>query len=156
MGSDRHENENGNWVLAFDGSVEATVYATADGQWGAIWNGASDGKARRLKGKYDQANHACDAVDLAIEEGEKSLRWWPTDDQWQMAKKGGFYRKINGLTVSVKQAKSGSWFAVNAAGGFLGKNGRPTWFSTEKEALAAVDTLAVSGGGWRWVASRAA
>ena len=142
MDSGWHETESGNWVLIEGGALEATVYVTGS-SWGAIWNGAADGRPRRMKQKCDDPETAMASVETAIAEGKDSLRWWPPDQQWQPTKKGGWYRKLNGLIVSVKQAKSGSWYAVNAAGGFLGKGGRPTWFGTEKEARAAVDTLAV-------------
>src|SRR5258708_30437508 len=35
----------------------------------------------------------------------------------------GFYRKHNGLTISVKQAKSGSWHAAHFHGALLGLSG---------------------------------
>ena len=96
---DWRETGNGNWVLPGLEGVEATVYATHDSMWGAIWNGALDGKPRRLKAKLDSAEEACCAVETAIGEGERSLMWWPPDDHWQKSKKGGCYRKLNGASV---------------------------------------------------------
>jgi hypothetical protein len=148
---DWRETGNGNWVLPGLEGVEATVYTTHDSMWGAIWNGALDGKPRRLKAKLDSAEEACRAIETAIEEGEQSLRWWPPDDHWQKSKKGGCYRKLNGGTVSVKQAKSKAWYAVNAVGGLVGIGDRPSWFATETEARSAVDALASGTGEWRWV-----
>jgi hypothetical protein len=125
------ENSNGNWVLIDDG-VEATVYEAGD-EWSAVWNGAPDGKARRLKAKYSTSEEAIAAVEAAIAEGPNSMRWWPPDDQWLPTKKGGYYRKYNGVVISVKQARSGAWFVTNGSAS-LGRYGRTTWFTTDAEA----------------------
>ena len=155
MDGDWHETESGNVALIEDGELEATVYR-AGPSWGAVWNGAADGRPRRMKQKCDDPETAMSSVETAIAEGKDSMRWWPPDDEWQKTKKGGFYRKLNGLTVSVKQAKSGSWYAVNSAGEFLGNGGRTTWFSTDNEARAAVNAIAAGCGDWTWVSLRAA
>jgi hypothetical protein len=144
------ETSNGNWVLPGTDGIEATAYATSDAKWGVIWNGAPDGRPRRLKQKCDSAEEACDAAEFAMHEGEQSRRWWPPDDQWQKTKSGGAYRKLNGRVVSVKQAKSGSWYAVNWAGGLLGQGGCASWFRTEEEARAAVTALASGSSQWSW------
>jgi hypothetical protein len=148
---DWRETGNGNWVLPAIEGIEATVYAASESKWGVVWNGARDGQPRRLKQKFDSAEDACHAAEAAMHEGEQSLRWWPTDDQWQKAKKGGAYRKLNGLVVSVKQAKSKSWYAVNSVGGLLGQGGRASWFGTEDEARAAVNAMASGSSHWSWV-----
>ena len=145
------ETENGNWVLLSDYGVEATVYRTKMG-WRAIWNGAEDGKARRLNGWSESAEEAMSAVDIAIEEGERSRRWSVPEADWRETKKGdGYYRKYEGLTISVKQARSGAWYAVSMGGALLGQGGRPTWFSTATDARKAVNTFLLSGEGWNWV-----
>jgi hypothetical protein len=150
---DWRETGNGNWVLPGVEGIEATVYTTPDSKWGAVWNGAHDGKLRRLKNKLDSAEDACRAAETAMNEGEQSHRWWPPDDQWQKSKKGGAYRKHNGLVVSVKQAKSTRWYAVNSAGGFLGQAGRTSWFATQEDARAAVDAFASGSSRWSWVSA---
>ena len=71
---DWRENAKGNWVLIDGGDLTATVHSTGNG-WGAIWNGAADGKARRLKMKFRSAEEAMGIVDSAIAEGERSPRW---------------------------------------------------------------------------------
>lgn len=144
------ENSNGNWVLTDMGETEATVYATRQCEWGVIWNGAADGRPRHLKQKCASAEDACRAAETAMDEGEQSARWWPPHDQWQMRKGGGAFRKVNGGVVSVKQAKSGSWYAVSSAGGLLGQGGRASWFRTEEEARAAVTALASGSSDWSW------
>jgi hypothetical protein len=144
---DWRENANGNWVL-IDGDVTATVHSTDNG-WGAIWNGATDGKTRRLKMKYQSAEEAMDIVDSAIAEGERSPRWEALESGWKKTKKGdGYYRKHRGVTISVKQAKSGCWYAVNMVGALLGRAGRTTWFPTAEQAREAVD--ARLGGDYNW------
>jgi hypothetical protein len=155
MNSDWRETESGNWVLIEGEELEATVYRTG-ASWGAVWNGAADGRSRRMKQKCDDPETAMSSVETAIAEGKDSLRWLPPDQQWQPTKMGGWYRKLNGLIVSVKQAKSGSWYVGNSAGGFLGKEGRTTWFSTDKQARDAADAIAAGGGDWGWISLRAA
>ena len=153
MDYDWKETENGNWVLLDDGVV-ATVYK-AGNEWGAVWNGAPDGKPRRLVAKLPSSDETISAAETAIAEGERSLRWWPPECDWRQNKKGdGFYRKHNGLTISVKQAKSGSWYAINLHGALLRQGGRPTWFASAAEARNAVDGFADGIGTWTWVARK--
>jgi hypothetical protein len=142
------ENSNGNWLLLDDGYLEATVYK-AGSEWGSVWNGAPDGRARKLKAKYPTADEAMAAAETAIAEGPNSIKWWPPDDQWQPTKKGGHYRKHNGQVISVKQAKTGSWFATNGSA-LLGRYGRTAWFPTAQETRAAVDAFARREGDWHW------
>lgn len=146
MGDEWIETDNGNWVLPGDDGVEATVYR-AGSEWGAVWNGAPDGKTRRLKAKLPTAAEEIAATEAGIAEGADSVRWWPQDDQWLPTKKEGFYRKHNGMVISVKQAKSGSWFAANGSAS-LGRYGRTTWFSTDSEARSAADALVRGSGEW--------
>jgi hypothetical protein len=53
---------------------------------------------------------------------------------------------VDGATISVKQAKSGSWYAVGMDG-LLGQGGRPIWFNTSDEARKAVDRFAGGNSG---------
>jgi hypothetical protein len=144
------ENSKGNWVLRDDGDLEATVYK-AGSEWGTVWNGARDGSARRLKAKHATAEEAMAAAESAIAEGSNSIKWWPPDEQWQQSQKGGYYRKHDGQLISVKKAKSGSWFATNGSAS-LGRYGRTAWFPTAEEARAAVDAFASGASEWHWVA----
>jgi len=143
------ETDNGNWVLAGDDGLEATVYR-AGTEWGAVWNGAPDGKARRLKAKLPSAAETIAAAGLAIAEGPNSMRWWPPDDQWLPRQKGGYYRKHNGMVISLKPAKSGSWFVTNGSAS-LGRYGRTTWFATEAEARNAFDAFARGSYELQWI-----
>jgi hypothetical protein len=147
MHDDWRENGNGNWVLPGDEGIEATVYA-AGSEWGAVWNGASDGKARRLKGKYPSSQETIAATEAAI-----TLKWWGPDDQWLPNRTGGYYRRHNGMVVSVKRTKRGSWFVTNGSAS-LGRYGQTTWFATDVEARSAFDVFARGGLDWQWIARR--
>jgi hypothetical protein len=122
---------------------------------GAVWNGAPDGKPRRLVARLSSSDETIAAAEAAIAEGERSLRWWPPECDWRQNKKGdGFYRKHNGLTISVKQAKSGSWYAINLHGALLGQGGRPTCFASAAEARSAANRFADGTGTWTGVARK--
>jgi hypothetical protein len=144
------ENDKGNWVLICCSEVEATVYYTNDG-WGGIWNGARGRSARRLKAKFNDAEDARTAMETAIGQGPACARWKPPDDEWLKTKVGGYYRRVHRRIVSVKQAKSKSWYAVNMDGALLGSDGSSTWFATAEEACSAVDACAGGRGSWRWI-----
>jgi hypothetical protein len=145
------EKDNGNLVWMGPGGPLGTVYETAPGVWGAVWNNARDGQPRRLKAKFDRREDARSAMENAVSEGEASLDWWPPDRQWRKAKKGGYYRRVSGATVSVKQAQSGAWYAVSMAGALLGESGIPTWFTAPDDARNGVDEFARGSIKWGWV-----
>lgn len=149
------ENSNGNHVWWIDGAARATVYSTDNDMWAAIWNGASDGRARRLKQRFDDADDAMAAVEEADAEGEDSPLWLPPASAgWIKNKKGeGFHRRVDGTVFSVKQAKSGSWFAASVDG-LIGQNGTAKWFRKVEDARRAVDEFADGDGGWRLVDGR--
>ena len=144
------ENGNGNWVWVGPDGVSATVYATHNG-WGGVWNGPADGRPRRLNAKGEDAEEGMSLIEEAVSQGDASLMWSPPDEEWKERKKGGYYRKVNGAVVSVKQARSGSWYAVHD-GDLLGQSGSPMWFITAKEACTAVDDLDAGSGLWHWIA----
>jgi hypothetical protein len=52
--------------------------------------------------------------------------------------------------VSVKRAKSGSWYAATD-GALVGQRGQPIWFADEHAARTAVDQLEHRCGGWEWI-----
>lgn len=145
------ENNNGNWVWIYGGEVIATVFTYSDESWGAVWSGSGDGEPRFLKARCNSAEEAQSLLEDAIEEGDGSSLWWPANNQWTESKKGSYYRKVDGATISVKQAKSGSWYAAGIDG-VLGQGGRPMWFKTAEEACKAVDLFAVGSGGMQLIA----
>jgi hypothetical protein len=150
-GSDRWvENDNGNLVWICSGEVIATVFTYSDESWGAVWNGSEDSEPRFLKARCDSAEEALSLLEDAIEEGDESPMWWPLGNQWTQSKKGSFYRKVDGAIISVKQAKSGSWYAVGMDG-MLGQGGRPMWFNSAAEARKAVDRFALGNSGMQLI-----
>jgi hypothetical protein len=151
MGEGWMLNSRGNWVWVDHTGARATVYEGTDGMWGAIWNGANDQKPRRLKGKFECPEEARFAVEAADRQGELSDRWYPPDDEWQESKKGGYHRRLNGAVVAVKQARSGSWYAVRMDGSRLGEHGAPSWFNTAAEACRAVNAFAARRGNYSWI-----
>ena len=154
-GGDRHEhremgeNANGNYVALDLNGVIATVYETDDGYWSAVLNDATSGP-RRLKGKRGSAEDVQRIVEHTELHGMDVDQWYPPDCEWQPRKEGGCYRKLSSSIVSVKQAKSGSWFAA-MRGAQLGHGGHPTWFATEHEAVKAVEQLEHGGNGLKWI-----
>jgi hypothetical protein len=149
------ENSKGNWVWWIDGGARATVYNASNDMWAAVWNGAADGRSRRLKRRFEDAGDAIEAVEEADQEGDDSPLWFqPDGGWWTKNKKGeGFHCKVDGTTFSVKQAKSGSWYAVTVDG-MLGQNGAIRWHRTVEEARQAVDEFLVGKGGWHLINSR--
>jgi hypothetical protein len=144
------ENGNGNFVVRDGSSVLATVYRAGD-EWGANWNGALDGKARRLKAKYLTSEEACEAAEKAIDEGQASKKWWPLDGEWRRNRNGNASTTIDQVSVVVKQARTGSFYVASALGGMLGRGGRTGWFYTEQDAMNAVRELLLHSGDWTWV-----
>jgi hypothetical protein len=143
------ESQNGNWVLISDGDLRGTVYRNNRGLWGAIWN-APD-RSRLMTQTFDYPGEAQEAIERAETHGviNENL-WWP-EDGWTKSKIGSFYRRIDGAVVSVKQAKSKSWYAVTSCGRVLGKQGRPAWFPTAEEGIAAVMAYTAGSGDWEWI-----
>jgi hypothetical protein len=131
------------------GAVIATVYATDDGCSGAVLNDTGDGP-RRLKGKHRSAEDVQEIVEQVERDGIDPDQWYPPDGEWQPRKGGGHYRKLYGSIVSVKQAKSGAWYAA-MSGAMLGQRGQLMWFADEHEAMRAVDQSEHRVGGWEWI-----
>jgi hypothetical protein len=148
------QNDNGNWLWIDDDQLIATLFTYSDGSWGAVWNNSEDGEPRFLKARCDSAEEAKSLFYDAIEEGDQSPLWWPAGNQWTESKKGSYYRKVDGATISVRQAKSGSWYAVGMEG-LLSQGGRPLWFKTADEARKAVDRFALGHSGMRLIGSAA-
>jgi hypothetical protein len=144
------ENAKGNYVAFGDGGVIGTVYRKQNGHWSAIWNGETDGMPQRLKGEYSSAEEVQEIIEQTDRDGVYPDRWYPPDCEWQPRKGGGSYRKLHGSIVSVRQARSGSWYAA-MQGALLGQCGKPTWFTDQHEAMTAVDQSQHRRGGWEWI-----
>jgi hypothetical protein len=143
-------NAKGNFVALGGGAVIGTVYQKDDGSWGGVWSGGAGEVPQRLRGEYWSAEEVQEIIEQTERDGMDHDQWYPPDGEWQEAKKGGFYRRLRGSIVSVKQAKSGSWYA-SSDGALLGKNGAPYWFLDEQEAMTAVDRSENRCDGWEWI-----
>jgi hypothetical protein len=106
-------NAKGNFVAVAGGAVIGTVYQTEDGRWSAVWNGGAEGQAQRLKGKYRSPEVVQEIIEQTERDGMDPDEWYPPDAEWQQTKKAGYYRRLFGSVVSVKQAKSGSGLPTN-------------------------------------------
>ena len=101
--------------------------------------------------KFESAEEAMCITEDAIAKGEDDPRWKELECGWKKTKKGGgYYRKQEGMTISVKQVKSGWWYVVNMYGGRLGDAGGASWFPTAEEAREAVNALLGGDYNWCW------
>jgi hypothetical protein len=144
------ENSKGNHVALGNGGVIGTVYQTPDGGWSGIWSGGADGPPQRLKGEYCSVEEVQQIIEQTERDGMDPAEWHQPDGEWRQAKKGGYYRRLFGSVVSVKQARSGSWYAT-MDGTFIGQRGQPTWFADEHASRAAVDQSERRCGAWEWI-----
>ena len=110
---------------------KATIFVNKKDRWGIV----KDGKF--ALSSYPTAEEAADAY----ESGQ--VRWPESRQaselgQWQQTKngKGWIKRCGNRGSVTVNQARSGSWFWVPPQGGVQG------WFETADEAKSAADGAA--------------
>jgi hypothetical protein len=143
-------NAKGNFVALGGGVVIGTVYQKDDGSWGGVWSGGAGEPSRRLKGEYWSAEEVQEIIDQTERDGMDPDLWYPSNGEWQQAKKGGYYRRLFGSIVSVKRAKLGSWYAT-MENALIGQRGQPTWFADDQAAKAAVDQLANRCGSWEWI-----
>jgi hypothetical protein len=130
------ENAKGNHVALRNSGIISTAYPTRHGGWSAVWAGGARGHSQRLKGEHWSLEEVQEIIEQTERDGMDPGRRYPPDREWQHSNKGGYHRRLFGSIVSVKQAKSGSWYAARN-GGLLGQRGQPTWFADEREAKAA-------------------
>lgn len=123
-----NENSNGNYVYVIDSDDIMTVFKNRDGDWVGAY------KDRFTKGKFDTAEEAMEVMDSVLE-GDTSMLRAPPIRGWIKNKAGsGYHRHTSDGIASVKQSKSGSWYAI-IEGSLL----RDEWFNTAQGAMAAVD-----------------
>jgi hypothetical protein len=142
------ENAKGNHVALADGRVIGTVYQTKEGRWSGVWSGEVDGQRQRLQGEYWSVEEVQEIIEQTDRDGMDPDQWCPPDGEWQPRK--GALQGLYGSIVSVKQAKSGAWYAA-MSGAMLGQRGQPMWFADEHEAMRAVDQSEHRRGGWEWI-----
>lgn len=119
-----HECDTGSFITS-DGGETAVIFERRDGRWGIVANDVF------AKGSYDTAHAAA----VAYETDDVA---WDTPQGWAMNKKGtGWWRKDRCAGIlSVKQAKSGSWFWLRAGDEPHG------WFPDRRSAQSAADHYA--------------
>jgi hypothetical protein len=123
-----NENSNGNYVYVIDTDDIMTVFKNRDGDWVGVY------RDRFTKGSFDTAEEAMKVMDSVLE-GDTSMLRAPPIRGWIKNKAGsGFHRRTRGGVVSVKQSKSGSWYAI-INGSLLGDE----WFKSPEAAKTAVD-----------------
>jgi hypothetical protein len=126
-------NSKGNKVLLDYDSLIATVFHKDDDTWGAIING------QLLVGSAVSAEDMMEHVQEVLLHPYKA-RYVPPKGTWLRSKAGGYYKRAHGTTISVKQAKTGSWFAASREG-MLSVGGKARWFATAEEAMRFADTV---------------
>src|SRR5581483_7608862 len=153
-------DERGNLIAVREGEPVGRVFCRfydegTPKQWGAVWFGASDNCTRSLKKPGRRSAEELKEVLEAAEAGFFNPDQWRRDDDWQRDQAG--YYQVDQSTegreirVSIKKARSGSWYVTHSWGGLLGQGNRPTWFRHEREAMKAFDDLVRRRGSWRWV-----
>lgn len=116
-----HECDTGSFITS-DGGETAVIFKREDGLWGLVADNIY------AKGGYETPHAAA----VAYETQDVS---WNIPQGWAMNKKGtGWWRndRYAGI-LSVKQAKSGSWFWLRTGGELHG------WFSDRQSAQRAAD-----------------
>jgi len=123
------ENNNGNYVAEDEDYEKITVFIDKTGQWRGIR------EERITEFGYPTAEEAMSAIEKnQVDFVRIRVRADTTD--WRPAKKGGFYRLRHDQIITVKQAKSGSWYIS-----IQGKLVENRWFQTSEEAARCADSL---------------
>ncbi len=126
-------NPKGNRVWVQGGSHVATVFSKNDGGWGAVIGGLL------LAGQAKSAEDMMARVEDVLLQPDKA-RYVLPKGAWQRTKAGGYFKKTNGGIISVKQAKSGSWYATSQHG-MLPSPEKPKWCKSAEEAMQFADSI---------------
>ena len=117
------EKDNGNYIYILDSSVMTVFKKKGSVGWGGVYEDDF------LKGSYDTPEEAQKELERFVFKGESRLAK-SIPSGWQASKNGGYYRNIPSGIVSVKKAKSGSWYITGPQGTIL----ENTWLETAEEA----------------------
>ncbi len=122
--SEWEENSNGNYVYVLDTDEVMTVFHR-DGEWRGVYDG------RFTPDGFSSADQAMDLMETAVLDDRLDLlcKPIPAATGWRKTKTGGYQCVRNGLTLTVKPAKSGKWYLVVNQTIVQGK-----WFDTADEA----------------------
>ena len=129
--SDWRENSNGNYVYVLDTDHVMTVFERA-----GLWFGVYDN--RFTEDGMNTPEKAMAFMEQAVlnEKLHLLVKRTPIPTGWRSTKTGGFHCHRNGGTMTVKQAKSGSWYLLENQTMVQGK-----WFKTAEEAMSEGDQL---------------
>jgi hypothetical protein len=121
------ENRNGNYVTENDEGKTITVFRCKDD----LYRGICDEEI--TDDGYLTPEEAMEAIDsdTAVFTKMRARSTW-----WKANKNGGYSRKNDGVLLSVKQSRSGSWYCTI---GTRLQEGQ--WFETHEEARCYVDSL---------------
>ena len=121
-----HQTPKGNYT-SFDFGSPYTVFRNEDGEWQVVHADEFS------HAQFDTAETAKAAVEDHLR-GDYPLAFKSRTSGWRAAKKGGYYRVTRRGIATVKQTKTGSWFAIVA-----GELIEGMWFPNREEAQAYVD-----------------
>ena len=126
-----NENDNGNYVYVIDSDDVMTVYER-NGQWFGVYDN------RFTEEGLKTAEQAMTIMEKAVLEDRLDMlvERNPRPSGWMKTKTGGFQRYRNGCNLTVKQAKSGSWYLVINQTMLKDK-----WFKTAEAAMSQGDQL---------------
>lgn len=122
------ENSNGNYVYVIDTDDVMTVFPN---QMFGGWTGRYGDTF--LKGSFDTPEEAQEAMEKLVFCGRSELGKTKSSS-WKPSKKGGYYKQTTQGIATVKQAKTGKWFATLDGSFIEGK-----WFANEDEAKVEAD-----------------
>jgi len=124
------ENSNGNFVTE-DDHFKTTVFLDKRGQWRGIRD------EHITDSGYETAEEAMAAIDS---EQVDFIKFRPRVDttDWKPAKRGGFYRLRNDRIITVKQARTGTWY-VSVDGRLV----EGYWLKSSEAAIRCADSLSL-------------
>lgn len=129
--SEWRENPNGNYVYVLDSDEVMTVY-DRNGEWFGVYDDCFTEEG------FSDPEKAMALMERAVLDEETGLlvRRRPIATGWRQTKSGNYHRVRSDCTLTVKRAKSGSWYLVIDQTLLEGR-----WFGSAKEAKRYGDLL---------------
>lgn len=105
--SEWRENKNGNYIYVLDSGEVMTVYLR-DGLWFGVYDECLSEEG------FCDPERAMALMERAVLRGQRDLlvRRKPVLPWWQETKSGGYQCVRRDCILTVKQAKSGSWYLI--------------------------------------------
>jgi hypothetical protein len=129
--SEWREISNGNYIYELDTGEHMTVFEK-NGRWFGVFD------YRFTEDSFKAPQQAMTIMEQAVLRGNLHHLSFKTqrDTDWRSTKSGGFHRRRQGVTFTVKQARSENWYLV--IGQTLLKD---HWFASAEEAMRRGDLL---------------